>query len=188
MSRDSDTGSDAELVAAVRQGSREAANRLAERYLRGCRALALAVVGEVAGAEDVAQDAFIHAIDRIDDCRDPARFGAWLRQIVRRRASNLLRHQRVRRAAPLPADAVADPGESPAAAAERADLRERLLAALAHLPEDRREVVLLHDMEGWTHREIAERLDLPPGTVRSHLHHARRRLRELLGDTTGGGP
>jgi RNA polymerase sigma-70 factor (ECF subfamily) len=61
-------------------------------------------------------------------------------------------------------------------------LRERLRAALARLPETHREIVLLHDLEGWKHVEIAERLDLPPGTVRSHLHHARRRLREILGN------
>ena len=178
---------DAGLVAAVRRGSREAAGRLAQRYLRGCRAVALAVVGEIAAAEDVCQEAFVHAIDRIDDCRDPARFGAWLRQIVRRRARNYLRHARVRRAVPLAADMGVDPGESPADAAVRSDLRERLLSALGQLPEDRREVVLLHDLEGWTHREIAERMELPPGTVRSHLHYARRRLRELL-RLTGGDP
>ena len=176
---------DAELVAAVRRGSREAAGRLAERYLRVCRVVALAVVGEIAGAEDVCQEAFVHAIDRIDDCRDPARFAAWLRQIVRRRARNYLRHARVRRAVPLASDMGTDPGESPAEEAVRSDLRDRLLGALAQLPGDRREVVLLHDLEGWTHREIAERMKLPAGTVRSHLHHARRRLRELLG-TIGG--
>lgn len=176
---------DAELVAAVRRGSREAAGRLAERYLRGCRAVALAVVGEIAGAEDVCQEAFVHAIDRIDECRDPARFAGWLRQIVRRRARNYLRHARVRRTVPLASDMGADPGESPAEAAVRSDLRDRLLGALARLPADRREVVLLHDLEGWTHREIAERMKLPPGTVRSHLHYARRRLRELLGPTGG---
>lgn len=71
---------------------------------------------------------------------------------------------------------------SPMEDAERAALRRRLLGALAELPEQRREVVLLHDLEGWTHREIAERMNLPEGTVRSHLHHARRRLRVLLGD------
>ena len=42
-------------------------------------------------------------------------------------------------------------------------------------------MVLLHDLEGWKHREIADRLELPAGTVRSHLHHARRKLREILG-------
>jgi RNA polymerase sigma-70 factor (ECF subfamily) len=65
---------------------------------------------------------------------------------------------------------------------ERTELRERLLDALAEIPEAHREVVLLHDLEGWKHREIGERLGLPEGTVRSHLHHARRRLRQILGE------
>jgi RNA polymerase sigma-70 factor (ECF subfamily) len=61
----------------------------------------------------------------------------------------------------------------------------RLNAALQALSAQQREVVLLHDLEGWTHREIAERLELPAGTVRSHLHYARRRLRDLLGRADG---
>jgi len=51
---------------------------------------------------------------------------------------------------------------------------------LQRLSEVQREVVLLHDLEGWRHREIAERLGMPSGTVRSHLHYARKRLREVL--------
>ena len=57
---------------------------------------------------------------------------------------------------------------------------------VSELPQDRREVLLLHDLEGWTHREIAERMGLPPGTVRSHLHHARRRMRSLLPELEEG--
>ena len=171
---------DEELVAGVRRGSREAAGRLAERYLRACRAVALSITGDVPGAEDVCQDAFVYAIERIDDCRRPERFGAWLLQIVRNRSRNHVRDRKAGRMVPLDALSAASDRASPALDAERADLREHLLAALAGLPQDRREVVLLHDLEGWTHREIAERMELPPGTVRSHLHHARKRLRELL--------
>ena len=172
--------SDAELVAQIRRGSREAAGRLMERYLRPSRAVALSVIGEVAGAEDVCQDAFIYAISRIDDCRDPERFAGWLLQIVRNRSRNFVRDKRSDRmvdVATVPLE-MEDPG--PSRNAELAELRGRLLEALATLPEPRREVVLLHDLEGWTHREIAERLDLPEGTVRSHLHHARRALRDFL--------
>jgi RNA polymerase sigma-70 factor (ECF subfamily) len=61
-------------------------------------------------------------------------------------------------------------------------LRERLEAAVATLPSIQREIVLLHDLEGWKHREIAERLDIPSGTVRSHLHFARKALRIALGE------
>ena len=172
---------DATLVAWVRRGDRAAAGRLAERYLRGCRAVALAIVGEPADAEDVCQDAFVAAIERIDHCRRPERFGAWLFQIVRNRARDHLRLHAARKAVPLESAALAAADHaSPARAMERADLRGRLRAALGALTEERREVVLLHDLEGWTHREIAERMELPEGTVRSHLHHARKTLRGLL--------
>jgi len=60
-----------------------------------------------------------------------------------------------------------------------------LLEALSTLAEEQREIVLLHDLEGWTHDEISERIRVPAGTVRSHLHFARRKLRELLGDFAG---
>jgi RNA polymerase sigma-70 factor (ECF subfamily) len=171
---------DADLVAEVREGSRAAANILAERYLRSCRAIALAVLGDIAAAEDTCQEAFVYAIEHIDDCRDPERFGAWLRQIVRSTAKNQLRYRRIRRTESLP-EGMQDSGlESPAEGAERRDLAAGLLVALSTLAPDRREVVLLHDLEGWTHSQIAEQMGIPAGTVRSHLHFARRQLRLLL--------
>ena len=172
--------SDAELVRRVRQGDHGAADRLLGRYLRACRAVALAVTGSEADADDVCQDAFVAAIGRVDECRDPARFGGWLLGIVRNRARNVLRHHRVRRAEALDDQAPGE-GPSPAAELERGELRRHLEGALAELTETQREVVLLHDLEGWKHGEIGERLNLQPGTVRSHLHHARRRLRQILG-------
>jgi RNA polymerase sigma-70 factor (ECF subfamily) len=170
---------DAQLVARVRRGDRAAAGALAERYLRACRAVALAVTGHEADADDVCQDAFVAAIERIDGCRQPDRFGAWLMQIVRNRARDLLR-SRARPVLSIHGMEIESARASPAAEAERADTTARLLAAIRELPEERREVLLLHDLEGWTHREIAERMGLPPGTVRSHLHHARRRIAGLL--------
>jgi RNA polymerase sigma-70 factor (ECF subfamily) len=172
---------DAELVHSVRRGDRRAAARLLERYLRPSRAVALAVTGVEADADDVCQEAFVTAIERIDDCRDPSRFGKWLLQIVRNRARNLIRAAAVRPTVALD-DNLPAAQRTPAAELERSELRERLLGALAEIPEQHREVVLLHDLEGWKHREIGERLGLPEGTVRSHLHHARRKLRRLLED------
>ena len=180
------TETDAELVAAVRSGSRAAAGRLAERYLRAARAVALAITGETDSAEDVCQEAFIYAMGHIDDCSDPDRFGAWLRQIVRSGARNHLRRERVRLVQPLMDDTAASTLEPPDTSAERADFRDRLLAALATLPEERREVVLLHDLEGWTHSQIADQTGMPASTVRSHLHLARKKLRELLEDFREG--
>ena len=171
--------SDAELVLRVRRGERWAADRLLGRYLRACRAVALAVTGSAADADDVCQDAFVAAMERIDDCREPDRFGGWLLQIVRNRSRNHLRQRQLRQGEPLDEEA-AFGGPSLASTLERNELRRRIEAALAQLTEAQREVVLLHDLEGWKHAEIGERLELPAGTVRSHLHHARRRLRQIL--------
>lgn len=176
---------DAQLVARVRRGERAAAEALAQRWLRACRAVALAVTRDEADADDVCQDAFVSAIQRIDDCRQPDRFGPWLLQIARNRAHDHLR-ARARPVLSLEGMEIESADASPQRQAERGDERARLLAAMGELPEERREVLLLHDLEGWTHREIAERMGLPPGTVRSHLHHARRRMRALLPELEEG--
>jgi RNA polymerase sigma-70 factor (ECF subfamily) len=176
---------DAQLVARVRRGERAAAEALAQRWLRACRAVALAVTRNEADADDVCQDAFVSAIQRIDDCRNPARFGPWLMQIARNRGHDHLR-ARARPVLSLEGMEIESAEASPQRQAERGDARTRLLAAMGELPEERREVLLLHDLEGWTHREIAARMGLPPGTVRSHLHHARKRMRALLPELEEG--
>jgi RNA polymerase sigma-70 factor (ECF subfamily) len=171
---------DGELVGQVRRGNREAAGRLAERYLPACHAVALSVLRDMDAAEDVCQDAFVQAMEKIDDCRDPARFGRWLLVIVRNRSRNYLRDSKASSKATIEEHEPGSPLPLPDRSAERAELRERLLAAMETLSEERRTILLLHDLEGWTHREIAEQLGLPDGTIRSHLHHARKHLRPHL--------
>lgn len=172
---------DAALVARVCAGDRAAAEVLARRHLPACRAVALAVTGDDALADDIAQDAFVSAIERIDDCRQPARFGSWLGQIARNRARDLMKAPRWHATVSLEHAQPVAP-ESPEIDAQRSELRTRLAAALAELPEERRIAVVLHDLEGWPHREIAALLDLPAGTVRSHVHLARTALRRRLSD------
>ena len=116
------------------------------------------------------------ALARLDDCRTPDRFAGWLLTIVRNRARNLVRREVLRDTDMLP-ETTASRGRTPEKAAEHAELQERLGTALRRLSEVQREIVLLHDLEGWRHREIAEHLGIPSGTVRSHLHFARKSLR-----------
>ena len=102
---------------------------------------------------------------------------------MRNRAIDLRRRSRVRRADSLDVvgeTVAASPAQGPLREAERADARAHLAAALATLTDVRREVVLLHDLEGWSHREIGEHLGLAEGTVRAHLFWARRDLRRRL--------
>ncbi|CAN5740837.1 N/A [soil metagenome] len=179
------TESDAQLVARAREGEREAFETLVRRHLRAAFAIALAELADTRDAEDAVQDSFITALERLDDCRDPSAFGAWLRQIVRNRARTVRRRERLRDTDDLTMAVRAASSENPAQDLDRTELRNRLQSALGTLTETQRSVVLMHDLEGYRHREIAVELGIPEGTVRSHLFFARRALRERLADGTG---
>lgn len=171
-------GETAELVARAQRGDADAFAALAQGFLRAAYAVALAVVARPADAEDVAQDAFVAALEHIDTCREPARFGGWLLKIVKNRALNFLESRRLR---DVP---VAERGDQVASTSPipDPDLRDRLVAALETLPQVQREVVLLHDLEGWTHGEIATALEISELMSRQHLFNARRAMREHLAD------
>ena len=116
------------------------------------------------------------ALERLAECRSPDRFAGWFFTIVRNRSRNVVRREILRDTDPVP-EGAPDRGRTPEQVREHAELEDRLQGALEKLPQMQREVVLLHDLEGWKHREIAERLGLPAGTIRSHLHFARKALR-----------
>jgi len=175
---------DGELVRRARKGDEVAFGSLVERYQRAAYAVALSVVGRHEDAEDAAQEAFLVALDRIDECRNPDRFAGWLMTIVRNRSKNLIRRESLRETDQVPPGARSR-APTPDRVTETRELRRTLELALSGLPEVQRQIVLLHDLEGWKHREIAERLELPSGTVRSHLHFARKALREALQDVPG---
>jgi RNA polymerase sigma-70 factor, ECF subfamily len=173
--------SDARLVDRAREGDRTAFEKLVRRHLKASYTVALAELADVGDAEDAVQDSFIIALERLDDCRDGAAFGAWLRQIVRNRARSVRRRERVRQTETLDEVPVAASAEDPLRDLERSRLRRQLESALQILAPVQRAVVLMHDMEGYRHREIAAELGIPEGTVRSHLFYARRALRQQLG-------
>jgi len=177
---ESDERSDAELVARTRGGDAAAFDALVRRHYRSAFAVALAQTGHRADAEDVCHDAFVRAAARLEDCRQPERFVHWLCAIVRNHARNAIARGVVRRASSLDHETAAS-GDDSARDAERAELRRRLEAGLARLSPVQREVVLLHDLDGWTHESIATEIGTSAGMSRQHLFHARRRLREFLG-------
>ncbi len=167
---------DESLVRGAQAGDSQAFGVLVGRYMRAAYAVSLSVTGRHESAEDAAQEAFMVALERLDDCRTPDRFAGWLMTIVRNRARNLVRREVLRDTDVVPETSAAR-GRTPEEDMEHTELLERLGSALRRLPEVQREIVLLHDLEGWRHREIAERLGIPSGTVRSHLHFARKSLR-----------
>ena len=168
--------SDECLVRKAQAGDGQAFGVLVDRYMRAAYAVSLSVTGLHDDAEDAAQEAFMVALERLDDCRTPDRFAGWLMTIVRNRARNLVRREVLRDTDMVP-ESAASRGLMPDKAAEHSELQERLGSALRRLSQIQREIVLLHDLEGWRHREIAEHLGIPSGTVRSHLHFARKSLR-----------
>jgi len=173
--------SDAEAVRATLAGNQAAFALLVERHLRVTRAVAYAVLGNRADAEDVTQDAFLLAYRQLADCRAPARFRSWLLRIARNRAYNVADLLRVRRAERL-SDALEDwrVAADPELHTARREARAALLQALAELRPVQREIVLLHDVEGLSHAEIARIVGTSELMCRKHLMQARRRLRVLL--------
>jgi RNA polymerase sigma-70 factor, ECF subfamily len=175
--------SDEDLVHRTLAGEQNAFADLVRRYRRAALARALAILGDPAEADDIAQEAFVHAYEQLATCRQPARFAAWLLTIVHRRSLNRLRTIRRRRLVPLDDTVPADRADAPGHDLERADLRTRLLAALARLAPIQREIVLLADVEHWPHDRIAAATGISVLMSRRHLSDARRRLRALLSPT-----
>ncbi len=174
--------SDAVLVAQTRAGNRTAFERLVRRHYRTAFAVAIAICGSRADAEDVCQEAMIRSLEKIDSCRTPDRFGAWLSEIVRNRALNHLEHARVRRTESLDDGEYGQIETTPETNLERREIGRRLESALVHLSPRQREVVLLHDLDGWTHRDIAESIGVSEVMSRQLLFTARQILRGLLAE------
>ena len=169
----------AALVGRAREGQGGAFEALVRRHFRAAYAVALAVLGRPADAEDVAQDAFLAAFEQLDSCRSPERFAGWLLQIVRNRALNALQSKKAAGAA---FERMAGAPEAASGGADGLALRDRLLGALERLTTSQREVVLLHDLDGWTHAEIAQALEISEVMSRQHLFQARKVLRAHLGE------
>jgi RNA polymerase sigma-70 factor (ECF subfamily) len=178
---------DAELIAAIKRidpGSREA---LYHRYKKRVYGLALRIVGP-ADAEEVAQEAFIRIFRGLPKFRGDAALSTWIYRL----AVNAALSHRTRRAGArlLTRDSDSQPDAQvdktieaqPAAEPIQGDavLRARLERALVRLPTGYRTVIVLHDVEGLEHEEIASILRCHVGTSKSQLHKARARLREIL--------
>jgi RNA polymerase sigma-70 factor, ECF subfamily len=174
-----ETARDRLLVERVLRGDAEAYGELVSHYMRRAFSVAYRILEHREDAEDVVQDAFLRALERIGSLDVERPFRAWFFRIVVNQALNLRRSRALRTTEPLP-DSLATTALSPAAAAENALLGERLRAAVAALPERQRTIVQLAELEELNSNEIAEVLDVSPGTVRWHLHQARQTLRAVL--------
>ena len=166
------------LVIAAQRGSNEAFAALVRLHQRRAYAVVRAIVLTHEDAEDAVQEGFLHAFRALDRFLPDQPFGAWLYRIMANAALDLVRRRKVRDADELPETVPVlfrDPGEAD-------ELRRRLTDALTRLTDRQRSVIVLHDVEGFTHGEIGVMLGIPEGTARSDLHHARKELRRILKD------
>ena len=181
---------EAEVVSLAQAGDREACEALAVHFRRPAYLLALQLLGNPDDALDVAQDSlmrFFITLGRFDGQRPVL---PWLLTIVRNRARDIQRRQKVRRTESLDAvvesPRLTDYRRNPERETYGRELQRKIWQGLSRLDRARREILVLRDFQDLSYAEIAEILDIPVGTVMSRLHRARRGLRSVLEEELGG--
>ena len=191
MPRGRTTITDAELVARTLAGSPDAFRVLVERYQRPVLSLIGRMVGDLALAEDLAQEVFLKAYRKLDTFDVERKLSSWLFKIAHNATIDHLRRARLD-TVPLRAPGADGEGswevepasddEGPERRARRAQLETGLAAALGRLRPRYREILLLRFQQGLAYREIAEVTGLAMGTVKVQLHRARKQLAAELAD------
>jgi RNA polymerase sigma-70 factor (ECF subfamily) len=172
---------DIDAVRRCRQGDHDAFRHLVERYQRRALAHARALTGSDGDAADAAQEAFLDAFRHLGTFDASRDFYPWFYTLLRNRCFKGRVRGRKHAAAELPSDAAAPDGQP---REEIHDLRR----ALDRLDPDDRELIVLKHLDGWTYDELAQRLEIPRGTVMSRLFHARQRLQALMSGGQGARP
>jgi RNA polymerase sigma-70 factor, ECF subfamily len=184
MDASTDGRDDAELVAAVAAGDREAFGPLLLRWQASVLRLCRRLLGPGHEAEDVAQEAAVQAFIGLPRLNDPARFGAWLHAIAANLARMALRRRRLVALDALPPDAPVvlrlGGGPTPEDAWASRETHEAIMAALRALPPATRDAVIGFYLRGYSYAELAELLGAPKSAVRGRLYHGRRQLRQAL--------
>lgn len=180
------TEDDSAIIERVREGDRDAFGELVARHLPRALALARRILHHREDAEDLVQDAFLRALEKIDYFEAGRPFWPWLSRILVNRGLDIDAARSIRRTEELPDD-VFDERDSPMLLLERREIRERFERALIALPPRSRLVVQLFELDGYSVSEIAEMLESSPATIRWHLHVTRRQLRQALSFLREGG-
>lgn len=180
--------SDAEAVTRSRDGDQDAFRVLVERYQGRAYRLAARLLGDADLARDAVQEGFLKAYGSLGRFEGRSGFYTWLYRLVFNLCIDMKRRDRSSRhvewndetAARLAPTDDTPPDSGPAIEFDRGELRVALAQAVEQLPEEARRTLLLREVDGLSYAEIAGALGIPKGTVMSRLHHARRRVRQLL--------
>jgi RNA polymerase sigma-70 factor (ECF subfamily) len=169
-----------ELIGRVLAGDPSAERDLYEAHVDRVFRLVYRMAGDLDRAQDYTQETFIRAFERLREFRGEAALSTWLGSIAISITLNGLRKVRRARDREVNLDDSIQVGHADRHA--EPDLKERLSRAIDDLPEGYRAVFVMHDVEGYTHQEIATSLGVHPGTSKAQLFRARARLREALAD------
>ncbi len=190
---------DAVLVARCKGNDLTAFDQIVERYQHKIYGYVRRLVQNETDAEDITQEVFLKALVSMNGFRQESSLQTWLFRIATNLCRDLLRRrQRERGWLPLwrPADSevgdtensidLPDYRDEPERLLLREELSEHLHRAINHLPIAMREVLVLHDIESLSYEEVAQALNIPIGTVKSRLFHARAKLRNALASYVNG--
>ncbi len=169
---------DRDLILQARRGEREAFGELVTRYQTSAFNVCYRILHERGEAEDLAQETFIRAYDRIHTFDIEREFGPWIRRVAANLCLNHLEGQKV--TAELDDERDADPAQLPESVQEVKERSEAIRQALSSLPAHYRIVVELRHYQELSYEEIAEELKIPLSDVKSHLFRARKILAEKL--------
>lgn len=170
---------DAGLVDNVLRGDRAAYGELVCRYSQCVVTTAWQILGDYHAAQDVAQEAFLIAYQKLGSLRDGSMFGPWVLKIAKRYACRSATH----RVKVVHLEA-ADAPTTPSGDGRLADDQQELLAVVTRLPEHERVVVVLHYFQEHSVQTVAQMTGRPVGTVTKQLSRALRRLRRFMAATT----
>ena len=177
-------GSDetAALVALAARGDVSAFERLYARSAGRVYAVCIRMTGDPQRARELTHDAFVRAWERLSTFRGEAAFETWMHRLAVNVVLTATRGERRRAARFVATTDEPDAGSDPAYGRSAPDVETRvdLERAIAALPPRAREVFVLHDVEGYRHEEIADRLELETSSVRAQLHRARRLIMRML--------
>ena len=179
---------DEKLIRLISQSQEEALDQLYDRYNRLVFSLALAIIDDRATAEEITLDVFMRVWQKAGTYRaDQAKVSTWLTHIARHHAIDVLRRRAVRPDQyavnwedALPTSGL--PEDDPQESTELSLQRERVLAALDQLPQEQKQALVLAYFNGYTHRQIAEKLKQPLGTIKTRLRLAMQKLHDYLRD------
>ena len=182
-------------MARATKGDHDAFRILVERYQGRAYALALRVLKDEERARDAVQEGFLKAYTNLAKFEGRSSFYTWLYRLVMNTCLDMKRRDKSDREVEWDETRPGDPASAPEAEAlggqgaghagparelDRSELRKQIAEAIAQLPGEARETLLLREVDGLTYAEIAEALSIPKGTVMSRLHYARKRMQQIL--------